>query len=186
MHDLIPSFSVIWFQIIYKLLAWIYVLTHGIYPKIINVNPQKLGAWAGCSAWSSLFEGKEQSCFENYRWGGFRPQFCTRTIYFNKLTRILRDSHLLQYLSPFLEKERYQLLPNCRLHHENNLYRDQEEHKIHVDINEWKCGYCGKRFYEEKYVDKHFDNRHYDMLNAVSGRFKVISCIFTLVRFSIQ
>ncbi|PKI68338.1 hypothetical protein CRG98_011246 [Punica granatum] len=69
-----------------------------------------------------------------------------------------------------MEKERYQLSTNCRLHHENNLYRDQEQHKIHTDINEWKCGYCRKRFYEEKYLDKHFDNRHYDMLNTSHGR----------------
>ncbi|KAK4752814.1 hypothetical protein SAY87_021612 [Trapa incisa] len=73
---------------------------------------------------------------------------------------------IAEYLTPFLEKERYQLSENCRLHHENNLYRDQEEHKMHVDLNEWKCGYCGKRFYEEKYLDMHFDNRHYEMLNV--------------------
>ncbi|OWM74890.1 hypothetical protein CDL15_Pgr021241 [Punica granatum] len=81
-----------------------------------------------------------------------------------------KSYNFLQYLTPFLEKERYQLSTNCRLHHENNLYRDQEQHKIHTDINEWKCGYCRKRFYEEKYLDKHFDNRHYDMLNTSHGR----------------
>lgn len=68
---------------------------------------------------------------------------------------------------PFVEKERYQISSKCRLHPENDLYRDQEQHKIHEDINEWRCGYCKKTFYEEKYIDKHFDNRHYDLLNVV-------------------
>ncbi|KAJ8767167.1 hypothetical protein K2173_013564 [Erythroxylum novogranatense] len=39
-----------------------------------------------------------------------------------------------------------------------------------VALNEWRCGYCKKTFYEEKYLDKHFDNRHYDMLNVTHRR----------------
>lgn len=70
---------------------------------------------------------------------------------------------------PFIEKERYQFPNKCRLHPDHNLYRDQEQHKSHLDINEWRCGYCRKSFYEEKYLDQHFDNRHYDLLNVVSG-----------------
>ncbi len=68
---------------------------------------------------------------------------------------------------PFVEKERYQISRRCRLHADNDLYRDQEQHKIRVDVNEWKCGYCRKRFYEEIHLDQHFDNRHYDLLNVV-------------------
>ncbi|KAF5457332.1 hypothetical protein F2P56_021441 [Juglans regia] len=71
-----------------------------------------------------------------------------------------------EYLKPFVEKERYQISRRCRLHPDNDLYRDQEQHKIHVDLNEWQCGYCRKRFYTEKYLDRHFDNRHYDLLNT--------------------
>ncbi|KAJ0113574.1 hypothetical protein Patl1_02926 [Pistacia atlantica] len=72
-----------------------------------------------------------------------------------------------EYLMPFVEKERYQISTRCRLHPDNDLFRDQEQHKFHVDINEWKCGFCKKRFYEEKYIDQHFDNRHYNLLNVV-------------------
>ena len=68
---------------------------------------------------------------------------------------------------PYVEKEHYKISSSCRLHRENDLYMDQEEHKIHVDINEWRCGYCKKTFYAEKYLDKHFDNRHYNLLNVV-------------------
>lgn len=73
----------------------------------------------------------------------------------------------LQYLMPFVEQEKYQLSLNCRLHPDNDIFRDQELHKIHVDINEWRCGYCTKSFRSEKYLDQHFDNRHFNLLNIV-------------------
>lgn len=47
------------------------------------------------------------------------------------------------------------------------MFRDQEEHKIFIDRHEWQCGYCKKSFREEKFLDQHFDNRHYDLLNLV-------------------
>ncbi|KAK8672491.1 hypothetical protein V6N13_110859 [Hibiscus sabdariffa] len=62
-----------------------------------------------------------------------------------------------EYLIPFVERERHTISSGCRLHPDNDLYRDQEQHKHHIDINEWRCGYCRKSFYEEKYLDKHFD-----------------------------
>ncbi|KAG6746119.1 hypothetical protein POTOM_050633 [Populus tomentosa] len=75
-----------------------------------------------------------------------------------------------EYLMPFVEREPYQISSKCRLHPSNDLFRDQEEHKIHVDINEWKCGYCKKHFRAEKYLDQHFDNRHYNLLNISDGK----------------
>ncbi|XP_050223898.1 uncharacterized protein LOC126673706 [Mercurialis annua] len=75
-----------------------------------------------------------------------------------------------EYLLPFVERERYQISNKCRLHAENDLFRDQEEHKIHVDVNEWKCGYCKKSFRAEKYIDQHFDNRHYNLLNTSESK----------------
>lgn len=73
---------------------------------------------------------------------------------------------LEEYLHPFLERENYELSTACRLHPSNDIFRDQEEHKIHVDINEWQCGYCKKVFRAEKYMDQHFDNRHFNLLNV--------------------
>lgn len=70
-----------------------------------------------------------------------------------------------EYLMPFVEQEKYQISPHCRLHPSNDLFRDQEEHKVHIDVNEWRCGYCKKSFRAEKYLDQHFDNRHYNLLN---------------------
>lgn len=71
-----------------------------------------------------------------------------------------------EYLMPFMERERYQLSLHCRLHPDNDIYRDQEQNKIHVDINEWRCGYCRKSFRSEKFLDQHFDNRHSNLLNV--------------------
>ncbi|KAH9776626.1 C2H2-type domain-containing protein [Citrus sinensis] len=76
-----------------------------------------------------------------------------------------------EYLMPFVEQEQYEISSKCRLHPDNDMFRDQEQHKIHVDINEWRCGYCKKSFRAEKFLDQHFDNRHNNLLN-VSSRSK--------------
>ncbi|KAG6528464.1 uncharacterized protein LOC122046188 [Zingiber officinale] len=75
-----------------------------------------------------------------------------------------------QYLMPFVEQEQYHLPNKCRLHHDNDIFREQEEHKIHVDINEWRCGFCKKSFRAEKFLDLHFDNRHSNLLDDIQGR----------------
>ncbi|XP_073056384.1 uncharacterized protein [Primulina eburnea] len=71
-----------------------------------------------------------------------------------------------EYLMPFVELEKYQLSHKCRLHPSNNIFGDQEEHKIHIDISEWRCGYCKKLFRAENFLDQHFDNRHSNLLNS--------------------
>ncbi|XP_030484879.2 uncharacterized protein LOC115701269 [Cannabis sativa] len=75
-----------------------------------------------------------------------------------------------EYLIPFIEKHQYQIPKSCRLHPDNDLFRDQEQHKIRIDVDEWKCGYCRKSFYEERYIDKHFEQRHNNLLNVSHGK----------------
>ncbi|XVE56652.1 hypothetical protein DITRI_Ditri04bG0027800 [Diplodiscus trichospermus] len=70
------------------------------------------------------------------------------------------------YLMPYVEEEGYQISNKCRLHPDSDLFRDQEQHKIYLDVNEWRCGYCKKSFRAEKFLDQHFDNRHYNLLNV--------------------
>ncbi|KAG5537114.1 hypothetical protein RHGRI_024525 [Rhododendron griersonianum] len=82
------------------------------------------------------------------------------------LRRTFSGACNLQYLKPFVEREKHEISRNCRLHPENDIFRDQEQHKIPVDINEWRCGYCNKIFEAEKFLDQHFDSRHYDLLNV--------------------
>ena len=98
----------------------------------------------------------------------------------------------LQYLMPFVEWEEYQLSSKCKLHPQNDLFRDEEEHKIHVDVNEWRCGYCKKIFRDEKFLDQHFDNRHYNLLNVVCGpkilvlSYPIIICLCSSWGFSMM
>ncbi|CAI9113006.1 OLC1v1013526C2 [Oldenlandia corymbosa var. corymbosa] len=75
-------------------------------------------------------------------------------------------SVIQEYLMPYVEREKYQLSSQCKLHPNNDLFRDQEEHKIHVDIHEWRCGYCKKSFRAENNLDQHFDNRHSNLLKS--------------------
>eukprot|EP00262_Sarcandra_glabra_P004776 TRINITY_DN16022_c0_g1_i1.p1 TRINITY_DN16022_c0_g1~~TRINITY_DN16022_c0_g1_i1.p1 ORF type:complete len:279 (+),score=49.54 TRINITY_DN16022_c0_g1_i1:40-876(+) len=75
-----------------------------------------------------------------------------------------------EYLMPFVDQEEYHISSKCRLHSDNDMFRDQEQHKIHMDINDWRCGFCRKSFRAEKFLDQHFDNRHYNLLNDTQGR----------------
>ncbi|XP_058102121.1 uncharacterized protein LOC131246225 [Magnolia sinica] len=75
-----------------------------------------------------------------------------------------------EYLTPFVEQEQYQISSKCRLHADNDMFREQEQHKIHMDINEWRCGFCKKSFRAERFLDQHFDNRHYNLLNDSQGQ----------------
>ncbi|KAL0924505.1 hypothetical protein M5K25_005338 [Dendrobium thyrsiflorum] len=77
---------------------------------------------------------------------------------------------IAEYLIPFVDEEQYELPKKCRLNPENDMFRDQEQHKVHVDTNEWRCGFCKKSFRAEKFLDQHFDNRHYNQLNDSQGR----------------
>lgn len=72
---------------------------------------------------------------------------------------------------PFIKEEKYNISRNCKLHSHNDMFREQEQHKIFMDYNEWKCGFCKKSFREEKYLDKHFHNRHYNLLDHVGSIF---------------
>ncbi|KAL4191002.1 hypothetical protein AMTRI_Chr07g78670 [Amborella trichopoda] len=70
-----------------------------------------------------------------------------------------------EYLMPFVEQEKYQISHKCRLHPSNDMFREQEQHKTQVDVNEWRCGFCQKMFHAENYLDTHFQNRHQNLLN---------------------
>ncbi|AQK40572.1 C2H2-like zinc finger protein [Zea mays] len=72
-----------------------------------------------------------------------------------------------EYLMPFVEKEKYELPSKCRLRPDNDMFREQEQHKIHFDINEWHCGFCKKAFRAEKFIDQHFENRHKNLVDNV-------------------
>ncbi|XP_078433181.1 uncharacterized protein LOC144704589 isoform X1 [Wolffia australiana] len=102
---------------------------------------------------------------EETRTAGIRPEIHCSRERSRAASKIIDD-----YLMPFVEEQKYQISSSCRFHADNDMFRDQENHKVHVDVNEWRCGFCQKRFREEKFIDLHFDNRHYNLLNNTEGR----------------
>lgn len=57
---------------------------------------------------------------------------------------------------------------DCPFHMGRDLFSPQEEAKVRHRPTQWTCGFCGKSFYEEKFLDLHFDNRHRGRVNQVS------------------
>lgn len=54
---------------------------------------------------------------------------------------------------------------DCPFHAKRDLFYPQESAKIRYRPTQFTCGLCGKSFYEEKYIDLHFDNRHRSSVN---------------------
>lgn len=75
--------------------------------------------------------------------------------------------NLWQYLVPFVESQKYTLPTNCRLHPENDVFREQEENVGELRPMQWQCRYCKKVFRSREYLDMHFDNRHSEKLETV-------------------
>ncbi|CAK9214698.1 unnamed protein product [Sphagnum troendelagicum] len=85
-------------------------------------------------------------------------------------TRIVREI-LSEYLLPFLEPEQYNLSStSCRLHPDNDIFREQEEKIERLHPMQWQCGYCKKVFRSQNFLDTHFDNRHSSMLDTSPNR----------------
>ena len=74
----------------------------------------------------------------------------------------------MQYLLPFVKEAKYNIPEACRLHPNNDIFREQELKKEHISTSQWQCSYCKKMFRSEKYLDQHLDNRHRALLNYVS------------------
>jgi hypothetical protein len=86
----------------------------------------------------------------------------------SRLMRKVRQELLRQVsTSSGLRKISEEMLPaSCPLHPAHDLYADQEEHKRESSVREWKCGYCGKIFRFEYYLDRHMTCMHADKLNV--------------------
>lgn len=88
---------------------------------------------------------------------------------------------LEQYLLPFLEAEQYNLSStSCRLHPDNDIFREQEEKIERLHPMQWQCGYCKKVFRAQNFLDTHFDNRHSSMLDTVCCQLLLWKCCFHL------
>eukprot|EP00299_Pterocystis_sp_00344_P017293 c8669_g1_i2.p1 GENE.c8669_g1_i2~~c8669_g1_i2.p1 ORF type:complete len:262 (+),score=66.04 c8669_g1_i2:48-833(+) len=59
----------------------------------------------------------------------------------------------------------FDLPDDCPLDPEQDMYLEHEEHKHTVLTNDWKCGYCGKHFKSESFLDKHLHRKHADTID---------------------
>ena len=55
----------------------------------------------------------------------------------------------------------------CPLSFTTDVYALQEQQKLEDSSSKWICQFCGKAFYEEHFLDMHFENRHADYIRQV-------------------
>jgi len=69
---------------------------------------------------------------------------------------------LFQEIEPVFEQLQVSIPVGCAFATDRDMYAIQEMNKYSENAGKWTCGFCGKSFYEEKFLDKHFDARHSD------------------------
>ncbi|KAJ8985519.1 hypothetical protein NQ317_015064 [Molorchus minor] len=67
---------------------------------------------------------------------------------------------------PILDKFKVSLPLECPFHPKRDIFGPQQAAKKQHRPSQWTCGICGKSFFEEKYLDMHFDNRHKEYINV--------------------
>lgn len=55
----------------------------------------------------------------------------------------------------------------CKWHLDNDMYGTYEDNKYMEGAAKWVCQFCGKGFYEERFLDVHFQNRHPQFLKQL-------------------
>lgn len=92
---------------------------------------------------------------------------CSRLL--SRRVRSVYRDQLQRYISfESINKEgsEFNLPETCAWHPSNDRYFDQERNKSELSMREWKCGYCGKIFRTEHYMDLHMHRHHTDKLNV--------------------
>ena len=74
---------------------------------------------------------------------------------------------MLQEIGPVFKHQQVAIPVSCVFGAGRDIYAMQEENKFSENPGKWTCGFCGKSFYDEKFIDKHFDARHSDKTNVV-------------------
>lgn len=54
----------------------------------------------------------------------------------------------------------------CPFHPLREIFAPQQAAKTQNRRNQWTCNLCGKSFFEEKFLDMHFDARHKTVINS--------------------
>lgn len=80
-------------------------------------------------------------------------------------SRIVRKIVQSKFL-PVLEKHNVKLGMECPFHPDRELFAPQQTAKQQDRPSQWTCTLCGKSFYEEKFLDLHFEHRHQERINT--------------------
>ncbi|KAL7742374.1 hypothetical protein ACLKA6_019009 [Drosophila palustris] len=67
--------------------------------------------------------------------------------------------------TPILDKHQVKLPLECPLHPLRDVFAPRQDEKQRDRPTQWTCRRCGKSFYQEKYLDLHFDTRHKAIIN---------------------
>lgn len=59
----------------------------------------------------------------------------------------------------------------CPFHPSRDIFAPQQAAKKQHRTSQWICGFCGKSFFEEKFLDIHFEKRHRSKINMVGFKF---------------
>lgn len=82
-------------------------------------------------------------------------------------------STIFQHFYSVFQAKNQEPHEKCPLHTSKDLYLIQEGNKTQEYAAKWVCNFCGKAFYTEHYLDKHFDNKHTDKLVKVRTQMTV-------------
>lgn len=85
---------------------------------------------------------------------GYAGHICSRA--HSKVIQKIVEEELI----PIYERNDYVMPKHCPINQERNMYIIQERNKLQISYTKWTCTMCGKSFYEERYIDKHFDLKH--------------------------
>lgn len=55
----------------------------------------------------------------------------------------------------------------CPFHPLRDIFGPQQAAKKQNRPSQFECGFCGKSFFEEKFLDLHFETRHKNNINMV-------------------
>ncbi|KAK6632143.1 hypothetical protein RUM44_007173 [Polyplax serrata] len=67
---------------------------------------------------------------------------------------------------PVLEKYQVKIPIECPFHPGRDILGPQQAAKHQYRASQWSCGFCGKSFYEERFLELHFDNIHKNEINV--------------------
>lgn len=74
-------------------------------------------------------------------------------------SRVVRNV-FMQKIEPEFALVSAPIPSGCPFHIERDLYGLQEQYKKLESVGRWVCLFCGKSFFDEPYLDKHFERKH--------------------------